>query len=455
MTNMLDYLDWFGDVSLTGCAFNEVDNLILAQLSYLDFAGCAPSDTPTAQDTLEAASAKYFASHTKEQLYEASGFVSTYTSFLLQKAAASKRFKNILVGFYQEKNNPQTQEQFGAVTFALPDGSYYVAFRGTNGTIHGWREDLNISFQTVAAQTDALDYLSQVAVHVAGKFQVGGHSKGGNLAAYAVALAHPSVQKRVSKLWCNDAPGFLEDVVPFSKLTALVDKTVLLTPEYCIVSGLMHHAATPQIIHAQTPDADIMQHDAFTWQILGPRFVRSQSPSVAAQHVCNLLNDVVEKRTKDERKHFADMLFGCIEASGATTTDELASTGTEGIRKIWEAVNALNDPDKAVIFEFIKALIGQMVSDSLMPLNKSVAQSLQQLSVPSANYEELLNSPTPPSIEEMHEYKERKRRAAAAAVPAKLVEKVWPPRQLLIGQGADENDNASKADTSHDAGMST
>ncbi|WP_028263987.1 Mbeg1-like protein [Atopobium fossor] len=428
MANILDYLDWFGEVSFAGSPFNEVDNLILSQLSYLDLAGSAPMDAPTPSDTLQDVSAKYFASHSKEQLYEASGFVSTYTSFLLQKAAASKRFKNVRVGFYEEKDNPQTQEQFGAVSFALPNGSYYVAFRGTDGTIHGWREDLNISFQTVAAQTDAVEYLSRIAVSVSGKLQVGGHSKGGNLAAYATAMANTSTQKRITKLWCNDAPGFLEDVVPFSKLEALVNKTSLFTPEYCIVSGLMHHAATPQVIHAQTSDADIMQHDAFTWQVLGPHFVYSNTPSIAAQHVCVLLNEVVEKRTKDERKHFADMLFGCIEACGATTTNELANTGADGIRRIWEAVNALEDPDKDVIFEFIKALIGQIVSDSLAPLNKTIAQSLQQIAVPSANYEEILNSPTPPSIEEMNEYKERKRRAATVAVPAKLVEKVWIPK---------------------------
>lgn len=118
MANVLDYLDWFGDVSFAGSAFNEVDNLILAQLSYLDLAGCVPTGAPRDQDTLEAVSATYFKSRTKVQIYEASGFVSAHTSFLLQKAAASKRFKSVRAGFYQEKDNPQAQEQFGALTFA-------------------------------------------------------------------------------------------------------------------------------------------------------------------------------------------------------------------------------------------------------------------------------------------------------------------------------------------------
>ena len=39
MANILDYLDWRGDLTLQQSPFNEVDNLILAELSFLDFGG--------------------------------------------------------------------------------------------------------------------------------------------------------------------------------------------------------------------------------------------------------------------------------------------------------------------------------------------------------------------------------------------------------------------------------
>ena len=40
MSNILYYLDWYGELSLGTVPFNEVDNLILAQLSYLDLDVC-------------------------------------------------------------------------------------------------------------------------------------------------------------------------------------------------------------------------------------------------------------------------------------------------------------------------------------------------------------------------------------------------------------------------------
>ena len=36
MGNILDYLDWRGDLTFEQSPFNEVDNLILACFSYLD-----------------------------------------------------------------------------------------------------------------------------------------------------------------------------------------------------------------------------------------------------------------------------------------------------------------------------------------------------------------------------------------------------------------------------------
>ena len=39
MANLMDYLDWRGDLTLEISPFNEVDALILAELSFVDFDG--------------------------------------------------------------------------------------------------------------------------------------------------------------------------------------------------------------------------------------------------------------------------------------------------------------------------------------------------------------------------------------------------------------------------------
>ena len=43
MANLLDYLEWRGDLTLAQSPFNEVDNLILAELAFVNFNGIVPA----------------------------------------------------------------------------------------------------------------------------------------------------------------------------------------------------------------------------------------------------------------------------------------------------------------------------------------------------------------------------------------------------------------------------
>ena len=38
------------------------------------------------------------------------------------------------------------ETQFSAITFILDDGTLFLAFRGTDETIVGWKEDFNMAF---------------------------------------------------------------------------------------------------------------------------------------------------------------------------------------------------------------------------------------------------------------------------------------------------------------------
>jgi hypothetical protein len=44
--------------------------------------------------------------------------------------------------------------------FHLPDGRIFVAFRGTDSTILGWKEDFELSFKETEAQKRARSYLA-------------------------------------------------------------------------------------------------------------------------------------------------------------------------------------------------------------------------------------------------------------------------------------------------------
>ena len=65
---------------------------------------------------------------------------------LMRQAAETPRFREVSLFAFASLHDEDRQMQFAAVSFLLPDGSVYAAYRGTDMTIVGWQEDFNMSF---------------------------------------------------------------------------------------------------------------------------------------------------------------------------------------------------------------------------------------------------------------------------------------------------------------------
>jgi hypothetical protein len=74
MANIEGYLRWRGDLSMNIDPFNEVDNLVLAQLSYVDFDGIVPEDNETWIPIREVRD-RYWQIHTEEEISKRQSFV--------------------------------------------------------------------------------------------------------------------------------------------------------------------------------------------------------------------------------------------------------------------------------------------------------------------------------------------------------------------------------------------
>ena len=59
MSNLMDYMDWRGDVTFAGSPFSEVDNIILSMTSFVDFSGIVPPELNSKPGGFSAAMKKY------------------------------------------------------------------------------------------------------------------------------------------------------------------------------------------------------------------------------------------------------------------------------------------------------------------------------------------------------------------------------------------------------------
>ena len=189
MGNIMDYLDWRGDITFEQSPFNEVDNVILAQLAYVNFRDIIPSPEEKRSITLKEASQMFFDMYTENELKQDK-------SFLMKKAAASKRFGNLILSNYVDTVDETLEKQFGAFHIRISPKHTYVVFRGTDDTLVGWKEDFNMSFiMPVPSQEAAVEYINSTCQYIRGRLYIGGHSKGGNLAIYSAVKCSESKKK--------------------------------------------------------------------------------------------------------------------------------------------------------------------------------------------------------------------------------------------------------------------
>ena len=153
---------------------------------------------------------------------------------LMCRMAHSVRFGGMLLNGYCELMDDAREQQFAALTVELGDGSIYLSYRGTDDTIVGWKEDLNMGYlEVIPSQTRALEYLGRMTrQYPDAKLRIGGHSKGGNLSVYAAVKAPAAVQDRIVRVYNNDGPGFAKPLVGTPEHMRVADRILTAVPRF-------------------------------------------------------------------------------------------------------------------------------------------------------------------------------------------------------------------------------
>ena len=178
MANLLDYLDWRGDLTLAQSPLNEVDNLILAELSFVNFQGIVPAPGEGKSVSLRLAAEAFFARFPAGKAIDMGVLVPAAIPEMLRKMAASQRFGDMGLNCFVDHLDVGKGEQFAALTIETGDGALYLSFRGTDDTLAGWKEDFEMAcMPEVPAQKKALEYTQSVAKqYPRRKMRMGGYS---------------------------------------------------------------------------------------------------------------------------------------------------------------------------------------------------------------------------------------------------------------------------------------
>lgn len=349
MGNLFEYTSWRGDLSLNTVPVTPVDALIFSALSYVNFEGIVPGGMQNPIPLSVAAEALLSLTNAQDRVRVKNDLT------LLRAVADAPRFQDIRLAFYRSKLIPEEETQFAALGFLLDDGTVFLAFRGTDYSLVGWKEDFNMSFQdSVPAQREAAAYVTELAESYPVLLRLGGHSKGGNLAVYAAAKVSANIQKRILEVYNLDGPGFTEAMMNDAGYLAVVPKIQTYIPESSIIGMLLEQRDEYQVIKSR--QVGFLQHEPYSWEIQAGNFEHTEEISRVNRFADKAITNWLRDMTPEERGAFIDATYQLLSASGASSVGELLHP--KNMLAFFKALNTNDESRKLLsgeLVEFLKA----------------------------------------------------------------------------------------------------
>lgn len=336
MPNLLDHVLETGGDTLARRPFDALDALVLTQLVYMPYEGFL--DAGETRDVEECAA------FLRERVdLDSLDRFQQKRYRLTEVCAALPRYRRWRVHDYVDRVDRAAQTQFCAAAYDLDDGqTTFLSFRGTDVSVAGWLEDLNLSYMVVPAQETAARYVDRLAAS-SRLMELGGHSKGGNLAVYAAGFCSPEARERLRAVYSFDGPGMYRQSLYSDGYLRIQDRIRSFIPQSSVVGRLMLYHPVYTVVESSA--AGILQHDAMTWQVENGRFVRRSGLDTAGRVAEETLRAWMAGLDAQARQSFVQVLDQTLQAARVETVGDL----TEDWRaRTLKGLEALRNVDPAL-----------------------------------------------------------------------------------------------------------
>ena len=353
MGTVYDYLTWRGDLTMRAAPFGEVDSLILSMFAYLDMQDIVPAPGEEGELSVWAASKAFLERYPDPKKSKMGVLIPKDIVKMMRAMRSTKRFGTLKMSGYVNLIDPETELQFSAVTFLMADGTAIVTYRGTDDTLVGWKEDMNMCFlPVVPAQIKAVEYLKNVAKEHKGKLILTGHSKGGNLAVYAAVHSDAAIRERITAVYSNDGPGFGKNILDDPDYREIRPRICNLVPQSSVVGMLLEHDENFTVVKSRQKSG-FLQHNGLSWEILGNSFVHLKDVTSDSRKLDRTVNQWIRDMTPEQREEFAEAVYQLFSVDGAQTLTDLVAA-----RKKWFSHTKSLDPK---VHETIQKMLSELI----------------------------------------------------------------------------------------------
>ncbi len=407
MNTIIEYLEQ-EQRTFSELAFSPADSLVLSTLAYFNFDAAGVVERQSPDEVLL---------HDAVALTPLSALVSSCwladapeTGRFVSAVASSRRLRDVRVKFFVNDLVSVVEKQFSAVTFVMPaaasafaadadgpaqprrmaagdaalagdraDDLVYIAFRGTDGTLAGWKEDFNLTFKgVIPSQAAALQYLSGVASTCFGPLLAGGHSKGGNLAEYSTLTCDEALYERIVRVYDHDGPAFFDDPSPRISEPGYRGKLHKTVPSSSIFGMMLEKRGDYRIV--QTDAIAFLSHSPFKWLLDGADFAYDDKLTRGSVAFDRSLDAWLRSVDADKRELFIDTMYELFSSTEATTWIEFQDNLPKNVAHIVKSGYRLDSDTRAFLLRTMMRGIGLLTSTTARTIlpGRSRSQSVEK-----------------------------------------------------------------------------
>lgn len=335
--NLFGYLEGCKDITFEEMPFQEIDGMILSRFSYEPFELVMQERDSHFRRLEEVALELLHCPRTEEEVLYSEDIK------LLRILGESRRFGNLMIGNYVDLYDRKEEVQFSAISLRFEDGSCGIAYRGTDNTLVGWKEDLNMGFIfPIASQQYAREYLEELSQNTDGPIILMGHSKGGNLAAYAAIFCSEEVQRRIQGVYNYDGPGFDDSVLESGQYENICSRIHTFVPQASVVGMLLGHREEHRVVHSQEFRGPF-QHNVYSWEVKENEFVYEQEVTKASRYLDYTMKEWMAHMDKEKRELFVEALYSLLSDTNAKTIKEMKNDWKGNSQLIIESMKNMDE----------------------------------------------------------------------------------------------------------------
>ncbi len=358
--NIVDYIYDFGDCPFDEVPFCDADNVVFSLLSYIEFERFLKANDEFVPITVHEACVDYLSWMRIDFFTNDLSDWLRKTIFLAMALLKNKRFSQCKITDFPVFFSHRKAEQFAGLRIEIADGTYVIAFRGTDTTLTGWEEDFNLAcYPYTPGQKRALEFTRNcIRKYPRKKCRIMGHSKGGNFAVFASATLTEKEQKHIINVYSDDAPGCSAELYASEGHQRIKDRIVHIVPMDDIIGSLLHHEEISYVVAAEGFSDFMNQHDAFTWKMEGINFRRVPDTTPMSKYMALSFNDLITKDlTQEDTISLVKIFTRTIKNTGYTSAITIFDSIPSFVLSFYATANKGDKNDKMVLKKAFKKIV--------------------------------------------------------------------------------------------------